>query len=168
MGKLETYSLSASAQLLGQYRSNILEALCGRTKWCPNSKAEFWIKPALNVSYSREQLIDTEFTSTTSLGRVIVYPNIAMPTVARITLEPEFSHKSVLKRGIKRVFSIKPSYACEALKTNSKTEVCGFGLENKLDLINNNDNFMSNFYINYENLNLGARHEYGVRLKIKF
>ena len=54
------------------------------------------------------------------------------------------------------------------LKTNSKTEVCGFGLENKLDLINGNNNFMSNFYINYENLNLGARHEYGVRLKIEF
>ena len=122
----------------------------------------------LNLSYSKEQLIDQEFTSTTKLGRALVKPIIAMPTVARITLEPEFSHQSVLKRGIKRVFSIKPSFACEALKTNSKAEVCGFGLENKLDLISNNNNFLSNFYINYENLNLGARHEYGVRLKIEF
>ncbi|MDC3235143.1 hypothetical protein OBB02_03770 [Candidatus Puniceispirillum sp.] len=167
-GKLETYNFSASAQLLGQYRSSTLEAFCERTKWCQNFNAEFWIKPALNVSYSREQLIDKEFTSTTKLGRMLVYPNISMPTVARITLAPEFSYQSVLRKGIKRVFSIKPSYACEVLKTNSKTEVCSFGLENKLDLISNNNNFMGNLYINYENLNLGARHEYGVRLKINF
>ena len=165
-GKLDTYSVSASAQLLGKYRPSSLEAFCERTKWCHNSNAKLWIKPALNLSYSKEQLIDQEFTSTTKLGRVLVKPTIAMPTVARITLEPEFSYQSTLKTGIKRVFSIKPSYACEALKTNLKTEVCAFGLANKLDLISNN--FLSNFYINYENLNLGARHEYGVRLKIEF
>ena len=167
-GKLETYSLSASAQLLGKYRPSSLETFCERAKWCQNSETEFWIKPALNLSYSKEQLIDKEFTSTTKLGRALVNPNIAMPTVARITLEPEFSYQSVLKIGMVRVLSIKPSYACEALETNLKTQVCGFGLANKLDLISNNNKFLSNFYINYENLNLGARHEYGLRLKIEF
>ena len=101
VGKLETYSLSASAQLLGKYRPSGLEVFCERTKWCQNSKAEFWIKPALNVSYNKEQLIDQEFTSTTKLGRALVNPIIAMPTVARITLEPEFSYQSVLKTGMK-------------------------------------------------------------------
>ena len=168
-GALETYSLSASAKLLGQFRSNNLEAICKKAKWCPGSNVEFWIKPALNLSYSREHHIDQEFTSITRLGRKVVYPSIAMPTVVRVTLEPEFSYHSIpSSAGIKKVFGVKPSYACEVLKTNSKTEVCSFGLSNKLDLMNDNKNFISSFYFNYENLNLGARHEYGLRMKVQF
>ena len=92
-----------------------------------------------------------------------------MPTVARVTLEPELSYNSNPNlEGIKKIFSVKPSYACETLKRNLKTEVCGFGFSSKLDLIGKSNNIVSNFYINYENLNLGARHEYGVRLKIRF
>ena len=167
-GKLETYSLSASAQILGQYRSSTLKNFCKKMQWCPHLNAEFWIKPALNLSHSEERLIDQKFTAISSLGRAIIYPNIAMPKVTRITLEPEFSYHSIPKERVEKVFSIKPSYACEVLKTNSKTEVCGFGLSSKLDLINKKNNFISNFYVNYENLNLGARHEYGLRLKIQF
>jgi len=92
-----------------------------------------------------------------------------MPTVVRVTLEPEFSYHSIPNSaGIKKVFGVKPSYACEVLKTNSKAEVCSFGLSNKLDLMNDNKNFISSFYFNYENLNLGARHEYGLRMKVQF
>ena len=167
-GKLETYSLSASTQILGQYRSSTLKNFCKEMQWCPHLNAEFWIKPALYLSHSRERLINQKFIAISSLGRAIIYPNIAMPKVTRITLEPEFSYHSIPKEMVKKVFSIKPSYACEVLKINSKTEVCGFGLSSKLDLIGKNNNFISNFYVNYENLNLGARHEYGLRLKIQF
>ena len=167
--ELETYSLSASAQLLGQYHSNTLEFVCEKISWCPSSDAEFWVKPALNLSYSKEYLINQRFTSNTSLGGTIVHPNIPMPEVTRVTLEPEFSYNSNPKFGeIKKIVSLKPSYACEVLKTNLKSKECGFGLSSKLDLLSRNNNFISNFYINYENLNLGARHEYGFRFKIQF
>ena len=97
--ELETYSLSASAQLLGQYHSTTLEVICKKISWCPSSDAEFWVKPALNLSYSKEYLIDQKFTSNTSLGRTIVHPNIPMPEVTRVTLEPEFSYNSNPKFG---------------------------------------------------------------------
>ena len=54
------------------------------------------------------------------------------------------------------------------LKTNLKTEVSGFGFSSMLDLVSKSDKLVSNFYINYENLNSGARHEYSVSLKIVF
>ena len=121
--ELETYSLSASAQLLGHYQSTTLEIVCEKISWCPSSDSKFWVKPSLNLSYSKEYLIDQKFTSNTSLGRTIVYPNIPMPAVTRITLEPEFSYNSNPKFGeIKKVVSLKPSYACEVLKTNSKSK----------------------------------------------
>ena len=92
-----------------------------------------------------------------------------MPAVTRITLEPEFSYNSNPKFGeIKKIVSLKPSYACEVLKANSKSKECDFGLSSKLDLLSRDNNFISNFYINYENLNLGARHEYGLSFKIQF
>ena len=70
--ELETYSLSASAQLLGQYQSTTIEVVCEKISWCQSSDAKFWVKPALNLSYSKEYLIDQKFTSNTSLGRTIV------------------------------------------------------------------------------------------------
>ena len=92
-----------------------------------------------------------------------------MPVVTRITLEPEFSYISKPKSGkIKKVVSLKPSYACEVLKTNLKSKECSFGVSSKLDLLSENNNVISNFYVNYENLNLGARYEYGLRFKIQF
>ena len=127
------------------------------------------IKPALEFSYSREHLIDQKFTSISSLGRAIVYPNIPMPMVTRVTLEPEFLYHNTPKFGeLQKTVSFRPSYACEVLKTNSKSKKCGFGLTSKLDLLGANKKYSSNFYVNYENLNLGARHEYGVRFKIQF
>ena len=96
IGKIRTYSVSGGTQLTGQYEIY----------------PEFWIKPTLALSYSREYLIRKRFVSTTNLGSTVVEAALPMPTVFRITAEPEFLYESFANQnGIKDFVSVNPSYA---------------------------------------------------------
>ncbi|WP_443646460.1 hypothetical protein [Candidatus Ponderosibacter sp. Uisw_141_02] len=153
IGKMRTYSVSGGAQLTGQY----------------GIYPELWIKPTLALSYSREYLIRKRFVSTTSLGSAVVEAALPMPTVFRITVEPEFLYESFANQnGIKDFVSVNPSYACENMKSGNKIDACNTGVYFQIGKKNDEKGITGKFYFSYENLNSGPKHEYGLQFKSNF
>jgi voltage-gated potassium channel Kch len=150
IGKIRTYSVSGGAQLAGQYEVY----------------AEFWIKPSVALSYSREHLIKKRFISTTSLGSTVVEAALPMPTVLRITIEPEFLYESSANHNKTKDFaSVNPSYACESIKSRDKVDVCNTGIYFQIGRKSDEKGITGKFYFSYENLNSGPKHEYGLQFK---
>jgi len=153
IGKIRTYSASGGAQLTGQYEVY----------------AEFWIKPTLALSYSREYLIRKRFVSNTSLGSTVVEASLPMPTVFRITAEPEFLYESFANQdGTKDFVSVNPSYACENMKSGTKVDACNTGIYFQIGKKSDEKGITGKFYFSYENLNSGPKHEYGLQFKSDF
>ena len=89
-----------------------------------------------------------------------------MPTIYRITIEPEFLYEeTVISKNIDEYISINPSYACESLKTSSTSSECNFGLYTQIGQRNKTSSIDNKLYFSYENLNGGPRHEYGLQIK---
>lgn len=153
IGKIRTYSVSGGAQLTGQYEVY----------------PELWIKPTLALSYSREYLIRKRFVSNTSLGSAVVEAALPMPTVFRITAEPEFLYESFANQdGTKDFVSVNPSYACENMKSGTKVDACNTGIYLQIGRKNDEKGITGKFYFSYENLNSGPKHECGLQFKSDF
>lgn len=168
-GEMKTYSLTTGAQVLGQYESDTPMTICKKWNWCQFVNSKFWVKPALNFSYSREYLINKKFDSLTSLGNTTVYPYITMPRVVRLTAQQELLYEGKTSwSGMQEFISLTPSYACEKLKTTSDKNKCALGVYSEFGLNHRNGQMLSKLYFNYENLNLGPRQEYGLMFKMKF
>ena len=168
-GDLKTYSVSAGAQLAGQYPSNIPLNFCESLNWCHFVDSKLWVKPALNFSYSEEYLISKNYGSVTSMGSSIVYPTITMPQVIRLTAQQELLYEGKATRSGKQNFmNLTPSFACEKLRTTARRSECNLGIYSELGVKEQKGKMLTKLYFNYESLNLGPRHEYGIMFKNKF
>lgn len=149
-GYTKVFSTTGGAQLTGQYK-------------VANKQ---WVKPSFAFSYNKDHLIKESFTSFSGSAATSIEPTISMPTIYRITIEPEFLYEeSVTSSNINEYISINPSYACETLKTSSTSSECNFGLYTQIGQRNKISSIDNKLYFSYENLNGGPRHEYGLQIK---
>ena len=92
-----------------------------------------------------------------------------MPTVFRITAEPEFLYESFANQdGTKDFVSVNPSYACENMKSGTKVDACNTGIYFQIGKKSDEKGITGKFYFSYENLNSGPKHEYGLQFKSGF
>ena len=152
-GKITTYNITSGGQLTGKIRLS--------PKW--------QLRPTFVVSYSGENLHKKQFISATTVANSTVDINLYLPTSSRLSVQPGLFYKSPIdSKSNQQFISFNPAFACERMKTSSTKNSCNTGVFFETGIKNTLHAATSKFYFNYENLNNGPRHEYGLQVKFKF